>query len=111
MRGETPIRQETRTQAPVRKMPNSNGPRPGGGYQPGSAGTGEVRTFPASHPSRGARRSSRSCEREPDAYGNPRSRCPEANSSKEELTDPGILSLHISVIVQMVARDWYEFFR
>jgi len=27
-------------------------------------------------------------EGEPDAYGNPRSRCPEANSSDEELTEP-----------------------
>ena len=37
-------------------MSNSNGPGQGSSGQPGSAGTDEVRTFPASHPSRGARR-------------------------------------------------------
>src|SRR3989442_14095164 len=82
MRGETPIRQETETQALVRIVSASNGPGPSSGNKSGPAGTGGVRTFPASH-HRGARRSSWSCEREPDAYGNPRRRCPEDNSSDE----------------------------
>ena len=33
-----------------------------------------------------------STEGEPDAYGNPRSRCSEANSTDEELTEPGSTS-------------------
>src|SRR5438309_4728743 len=48
------IRQTTRTQALVRKMSSGNGPGHGCSGQPVSAGTGEVRTFPASH-RRGAR--------------------------------------------------------
>src|SRR6267143_7032749 len=86
MRGETPIGQTTGKKTLVRKLSNSNGPGQGSSGQPGSAGTGEVRTFPASD--RGARRSSCSNEGEPDAYGNPWSRCPEVNSTSEELTEP-----------------------
>src|SRR2546426_5584210 len=69
-------------------MSNGNGPGQGSNGQPVPVGTGEVRTFPASHPSRGARRSSSSCEGESDAYGNPWSRCSEANSTNKELTEP-----------------------
>jgi len=47
-------------------------------------GTGEVRTLPASHPPRDARQGSWKNEEEPDAYGSPRSRCPEASWSNEE---------------------------
>src|SRR2546426_9435384 len=72
-------------------MSNGNGPGQGSNGQPVPVGTGEVRTFPASHPSRGARRSSSSCEGEPDDDGNPWSRCSEANSTNEELTEPLLL--------------------
>jgi len=61
---------------------NRDGPGQGSRDKPGSAGTGEVRTFPASD-QWGARQGSWSCDGEPDVYGNPRSRCPEVNLSTD----------------------------
>src|SRR2546430_5084262 len=87
MRGETPIGQETGTKTLVRKMSNRNGPGQGGGGYPGSAGAGGGCTFPASPPSRGARRGSWSCEGGTDAHGKSRSRCSQANSTNEEVTE------------------------
>ena len=45
-----------------------------------------ARSRPPHH--RGARQGRSSNEGEPDAYGNPWSRCPEANSTNEELAEP-----------------------
>src|SRR2546425_307006 len=60
-------------------MPRSNGPRHGCSDQPGSAGKGEVRTFSASHNSRGARGGRRRTEGERHAAAKNRCPCSEAN--------------------------------